>query len=147
MFSYGFASWTPDELYVWGRYGRQSSRSNSPGKRRNTVKNMDIMRKLFGILFTYQKVMKKFIWVWLVYLGLVRCPTRWFLLFIYGFLYWSSRWRLGPQIGVCRLLWPLLRAGMAVLTLFLQNVIVKSITKPQKVLKLIPILIPNFTEF
>ena len=37
----------------------------------------------------YQKVLKKFIWVWLVYLGLVRCPTRWFLLFIFGFLFWS----------------------------------------------------------
>ena len=48
----------------------------------------------------------------------VNCPTRWSLLFIFGFLYWSSSWRLGPHIGVCRLLWPLLRAGMAVLTHF-----------------------------
>ena len=55
-------------------------------------------------------------------LPLVNCPTRWSLLFIFGFLYWSSSWRLGPHIGVCRLLWPLLRAGMAVLThFFLQN--------------------------
>ena len=49
---------------------------------------------------------------------LVNCPTRWSLLFRFGFLSWSSSWRLGPHIGVCRLLWPLLRAGMAVLTQF-----------------------------
>ena len=49
---------------------------------------------------------------------LVNCPTRWSLLFIFGFLYWSSSWRWQPHIGVCRLLWPLLRAGMAVLTQF-----------------------------
>ena len=32
--------------------------------------------------------------------------------------YWSSSWRWQPHIGVCRLLWPLLRARMAVLTDF-----------------------------
>ena len=48
----------------------------------------------------------------------VNRPTRWSLLFIFGFLYWSSSWRWQPHIGVCRLLWPLLRAGMAVLTQF-----------------------------
>ena len=36
----------------------------------------------------------------------------------YGFLYWSSSWRWQPHIGVCRMLWPLLRAGMAFLTHF-----------------------------
>ena len=49
---------------------------------------------------------------------LVNCPTIWSLLFIFGFLCWSSSWRWQPHIGVCRLLWPLLRAGMAVLTQF-----------------------------
>ena len=32
--------------------------------------------------------------------------------------YWSSSWWWQPHIGVCRLFWPLLRAGMAVLTQF-----------------------------
>ena len=64
---------------------------------------------------------------------LVNCPTRWSLLFVFGFLYWSSSWRLGPHIGVCRLLWPLLRAGMAVLThFFLQNVFSIYKTRAQK---------------
>ena len=49
---------------------------------------------------------------------LVNCPTRWSLLLIFGFLYWSSSWRWQPHIGLCRLLWSLLRAGMAVLTHF-----------------------------
>ena len=52
------------------------------------------------------------------WLGLVNCPTWWSLLFVFGFLYWSSSWRWRPNIGVCRLFWPLLRAGMAVLTQF-----------------------------
>ena len=52
------------------------------------------------------------------YFFVVNCPTRWSLSFIFGFLYWSSSWRWGPHIGVCRLLWPLPRAGMAVLTQF-----------------------------
>ena len=66
-------------------------------------------------------------------LFLVNCPTRWSLLFVFGFLYWSSSWRLGPHIGVCRLLWPLLRAGMAVLThFFLQNVFSIYKTRAQK---------------
>ena len=41
--------------------------------------------------------------------GVVNCPTRWSL---------SSSWRWQPQIGLCRLLRPLLRAGMTVLTQF-----------------------------
>ena len=46
---------------------------------------------------------------------LVNCPTRWSLLLIFGFLYWSwSCWQWQPHIGVCRLLWSLLRAGKAV---------------------------------
>ena len=49
---------------------------------------------------------------------LVNCPTIWSLLFIFGFLCCSSSWRWQPHIGVCRLLWPLLRAQMAVLTQF-----------------------------
>ena len=52
---------------------------------------------------------------------------------IFGFLWWSSSWRWQPHIGVCRLLWPLLRAGMAVLTqFFLQNVFFICIPEPQK---------------
>ena len=50
--------------------------------------------------------------------SVVNCPTIWSLLFIFGFLCWSSSWRWQPHIGVCRLLWPLLRAQMAVLTQF-----------------------------
>ena len=49
---------------------------------------------------------------------LVNCPTRWSLSLLFGFLCWSSSWRWQPHIGWCRLLWPLLRAGMAVLTHF-----------------------------
>ena len=48
----------------------------------------------------------------------VNCPTRWSLLFIFVFLCWSSSWRLGPHIEGGRLLWPLLKAGMTVLTQF-----------------------------
>ena len=50
--------------------------------------------------------------------GVVNCPTRWSLLFVFGLLCWSSSWRWQPHIGTCRLFWPLLRAGMAVLTQF-----------------------------
>ena len=46
----------------------------------------------------------------------INCPTRWSLLFIFGFLCWSSSWRWQYHIGGCRLFRPLLRAGMAVLT-------------------------------
>ena len=49
---------------------------------------------------------------------LVNCPTRWSLSFIFVFLCWSSSWRLGPHIEGGRLLWPLLKAGMTVLTQF-----------------------------
>ena len=49
---------------------------------------------------------------------LVNCPTRWSLSFIFVFLCWSSSWRLGPHIDGGRLLWPLLEAGMTVLTQF-----------------------------
>ena len=35
---------------------------------------------------------------------LVNCPTRWSLSLIFGFLWWSSRWRWQPPIGGCRLL-------------------------------------------
>ena len=48
----------------------------------------------------------------------VNCPTRWSLSLLFGFLWWSSSWRWQPHIGWCRLLWPLPRAGMAVLTHF-----------------------------
>ena len=65
--------------------------------------------------------------------NLVNCPTRWSLLLIFGFLFWSSSWRWQPPIGVCRLLWPLLRAGMAFLThFFLQNVFFICIPEPEK---------------
>ena len=45
-------------------------------------------------------------------------PTRWSLLFIFGFLCWSSSWWWRPHIDCCKLLGPLLRAGMAVLDQF-----------------------------
>ena len=48
----------------------------------------------------------------------VNCPTRWSLSLVFGFLWWSSSWRWRPHIGGCRLLWPPLRAGIAVLTQF-----------------------------
>ena len=50
--------------------------------------------------------------------SLVNCPTRWSLLFIFGFLCWSSSWWWRPHIDWCKLLGPLLRAGMAVLDQF-----------------------------
>ena len=43
---------------------------------------------------------------------LVSCPTRWFLLLTFGFLWWSSSWWWQPHIAGCKLFWPLLRAGM-----------------------------------
>ena len=49
---------------------------------------------------------------------IVNCPTRWSLSFVFVFLCWSSSWRLGPHIEGGRLLWPLLKAGMTVLTQF-----------------------------
>ena len=45
-------------------------------------------------------------------------PTRWSLLFIFGFLFWSSSWCLQPNIGVSFSVWPLPRAGMVVLDQF-----------------------------
>ena len=53
-----------------------------------------------------------------VYQEVVNCPTRWSLLFIFGFLCWSSSWWWRPLIDCCKLLGPLLRAGMAVLDQF-----------------------------
>ena len=49
---------------------------------------------------------------------LVNRPTRWSLLFIFGFLCWSSSWWWRPHIDSGKLLGPLLRAGMAVLDQF-----------------------------
>ena len=49
---------------------------------------------------------------------LVGRPTRWSLLFIFGFLFWSSSWCLRPHIGVSFSVWPLPRAGMVVLDQF-----------------------------
>ena len=49
---------------------------------------------------------------------LVGRPTRWSLLFIFGFLFWSSSWCLQPNIGVSFSVWPLPRAGMVVLDQF-----------------------------
>ena len=43
---------------------------------------------------------------------LVSCPTRWFLLSTFGYLWWSSSWWWQPYIAGCKLFWPLLRAGM-----------------------------------
>ena len=56
--------------------------------------------------------------IYAVEFTLVNCPTRWSLSLLFGFLWWSSSWRWQPHIGWCRLLWPLPRTGMAVLTHF-----------------------------
>ena len=45
---------------------------------------------------------------------LVSCPTRWFLLLTFGFLWWSSSWWWQPHIAGCKLFRPLLRAGISV---------------------------------
>ena len=37
---------------------------------------------------------------------LVSCPTRWFLLLTFGFLWWSSSWWWQPYIAGCKLLRP-----------------------------------------
>ena len=64
--------------------------------------------------------LKVFIWHHLDLDGqvLVGRPTRWSLLFIFGFLFWSSSWCLQPNIGVSFSVWPLPRAGMVVLDQF-----------------------------
>ena len=49
---------------------------------------------------------------------LVNCPTRWSLLFIFGFLCWSSSWWWWPHIGGGKKFRPLLRAGLTVLVQF-----------------------------
>ena len=46
--------------------------------------------------------------------SLVRCPTKWSLLLAFRFLWRSSSWWWQPHIAGCKLLWPLLRAGMTV---------------------------------
>ena len=48
----------------------------------------------------------------------VNCPTRWSLLFIFGFLCWSSSWWWWPHIGGGKKFRPLLRAGLTVLVQF-----------------------------
>ena len=64
--------------------------------------------------------------------GVVNCPTRWSLLFVFGLLCWSSSWRWQPHIGTCRLFWPLLRAGMAVLTQFFCKMYFLYVSRSQK---------------
>ena len=49
---------------------------------------------------------------------LVSCPTRWFLLSTFGYLWWSSSWWWQPHIARCKLFCPLWRAGMTVLRQF-----------------------------
>ena len=56
--------------------------------------------------------------VWKIGRQIVNYPTRWSLLFIFGFLCWSSSWWWRPHIDWCKLLGPLMRAGMAVLDQF-----------------------------
>ena len=63
----------------------------------------------------------------------VSYPTRWSLLFVFGFLWWSSSWQWQPHIVRGKMLTPLLRAGLTVFGhFFLQNVFFMGITKPQK---------------
>ena len=51
-------------------------------------------------------------------IGVVSYPSRWSLLFVFGFLWWSSSWQWLPHIAGCKLCWPLLRAGLAVFVQF-----------------------------
>ena len=45
---------------------------------------------------------------------LVSYPTRWSLLFVFGFLWWSSSWQWQPHIVRGKMLMSLLRARLAV---------------------------------
>ena len=71
-------------------------------------------------------------------LHVVGRPTRWSLLFIFGFLFWSSSWCLRPHIGVSFSVWPLLRAGMVVLDQFFSKMYFLYIWRSQN---------KNFTKF
>ena len=77
--------------------------------------------------------LKKLPWV-----PLVGRPTRWSLLFIFGFLFWSSSWCLQPNIGVSFSVWPLPRAGMVVLDQFFSKMYFLYIWRSQN---------KNFTKF
>ena len=61
--------------------------------------------------------------LWHSSITVVGRPTRYSLLFIFGFLFWSSSWCLQPHKGVPYLVWPLLRAGMVVLDHFFSKCI------------------------
>ena len=65
-------------------------------------------------------------------------PTRWSLLFLFGFLFWSSSWCLRPHIGMSFSVWPLLRAGMVVLDQFFSKMYFLYIWRSQN---------KNFTKF
>ena len=49
---------------------------------------------------------------------LVSYPSRWSLLCLFGFLYWSSSWQWLPHIGGCKNFGSLLRAGITVFAHF-----------------------------
>ena len=48
----------------------------------------------------------------------VSYPSRWSLLCLFGFLYWSSSWQWLPHISGCKNFGPLLRAGITVFAHF-----------------------------
>jgi len=50
--------------------------------------------------------------------GLVSYPSRWSLLFIFGFMWWSSSWQWLPHIAGGKMFTSLLRAGLTVLVQF-----------------------------
>ena len=86
-----------------------------------------------------------------VTLVVVNCPTRWSLSFIFVFLCWSSSWRLGPHIEGGRLLWPLLKAGMTVLTQFFCKMYFLYVSRGRKnflgeILWVLPLQKPFFSQ-
>ena len=63
---------------------------------------------------------------------LVNCPTRWSLLFIFGFLWWSSSWWWWPHIGGGKKFRPLLRAGLTVLVQFFCKMYILWVSRSRK---------------
>ena len=92
------------------------------------------------------------IWNWCKWRHLVvNCPTRWSLSFIFVFLCWSSSWRLGPHIEGGRLFWPLLKAGMTVLTQFFCKMYFLYVSRGRKnflgeILWVLPLQKPFFSQ-
>ena len=65
--------------------------------------------------------------------NLVNCPTRWSLLFIFGFLCWSSSWWWWPHIGGGKKFRPLLRAGLTVLVQFFCKMYILWVSRSRKI--------------